>query len=155
MDHDGKVRPAAQSDAFRQTCRDTINFTVNSQIDECADGSLNKCDPNAVCTDTQEGYECACNAGFLGTGFMRDFEPKAGCTADPSVPKTSEELSLLSVFNLVNFKHSPVTMVMLSKCRSPCPRACHPTRSCPIWPTGVMTETETTSQAGTHGFPRK
>lgn len=82
------VRPPAQTEAFRQTCRDTIDIVVNNDVDECADDNLNNCDPNATCTNTVEGYKCACNAGFLGQGFMREFEPKAGCTDDPSVPKT-------------------------------------------------------------------
>ena len=36
-------------------------------IDECTDGS-NNCDINAECTNVDGGFECACNAGFTGSG---------------------------------------------------------------------------------------
>ena len=37
--------------------------------DECADGS-DLCDPNATCTNEVPGYDCDCNAGWVGTGLV-------------------------------------------------------------------------------------
>ena len=79
---------ARATKAFRQTCRDTIDIIVNNDNDECTDSSLNICDPNSTCTNTQTSYKCTCNSGFLGTGIMRQFEPKDGCTS--SGPQTSK-----------------------------------------------------------------
>ena len=39
-----------------------------SDIDECADSSLNNCDSNADCTNTVGSFTCACNSGFSGNG---------------------------------------------------------------------------------------
>ena len=36
--------------------------------DECA-LDTDDCDANAVCTDTDGSYECACNDGYSGDGF--------------------------------------------------------------------------------------
>jgi len=36
-------------------------------LDECAAGTDN-CDANAICTDTNSGFSCACKAGFTGSG---------------------------------------------------------------------------------------
>jgi hypothetical protein len=41
---------------------------MTTAIDECA-FSLDSCDANAVCTDTEENYTCACGSGFSGDGF--------------------------------------------------------------------------------------
>ena len=41
---------------------------VCENVDECAAGAPNNCDPNATCTDTPGGYACTCNAGFEGDG---------------------------------------------------------------------------------------
>ena len=32
-------------------------------LDECADG-VHECDKNAVCKNTEDGYECECETGF-------------------------------------------------------------------------------------------
>ncbi len=45
-------------------------------IDECADASLNDCDANASCADTDGSFTCTCNSGFSGDGTT--------CTADPA-----------------------------------------------------------------------
>ncbi|MDA3865041.1 MAG: fibrinogen-like YCDxxxxGGGW domain-containing protein [Deltaproteobacteria bacterium] len=36
-------------------------------IDECAEGT-HDCDPNALCTDRETGYECTCKEGYIGDG---------------------------------------------------------------------------------------
>ena len=35
-------------------------------IDECFDGLDELCDENAICTNTDGGYECSCPDGFTG-----------------------------------------------------------------------------------------
>lgn len=40
---------------------------ICSEIDECATGRHN-CHHFAECTNTQDGYKCACKEGFLGDG---------------------------------------------------------------------------------------
>ncbi|KAM5151661.1 uncharacterized protein ACMZJ9_009898 [Mantella aurantiaca] len=37
-------------------------------IDECADSSLNSCDPAAICTNNIESYTCTCPYGYYGDG---------------------------------------------------------------------------------------
>lgn len=43
---------------------------VCEEVDECADPDLNKCDENAECTNQPGFYECDCNEGFTGNGFL-------------------------------------------------------------------------------------
>lgn len=40
-----------------------------TDIDECAEGVDNDCDPNAVCANTDGSYECTCGSGYDGDGF--------------------------------------------------------------------------------------
>ena len=48
----------------------TIPFhTLYTDINECDMGSAN-CDGNAACNDTDGSYECFCNTGFSGDGFV-------------------------------------------------------------------------------------
>lgn len=37
-------------------------------VDECAEGT-HRCDVNAVCTNTQDSYECYCYDGYQGDGY--------------------------------------------------------------------------------------
>ena len=62
-----------------------ISFVVTSlkqhvhtrtDVDECATNKDN-CDANAVCTDTKDGFTCACKTGFSGNGT------KCTAMADP------------------------------------------------------------------------
>ena len=46
-------------------CRPTL-----SDIDECASADANKCDANAMCTNTEGSYVCRCVKGFQGDGYM-------------------------------------------------------------------------------------
>ena len=39
-----------------------------TNIDECADASLNNCSDNATCTDADGSFGCVCNAGYDGDG---------------------------------------------------------------------------------------
>ena len=36
-----------------------------TNIDECADASLNNCDANASCTDDAGSFSCVCDAGYM------------------------------------------------------------------------------------------
>ena len=38
-------------------------------MNECSSPSLNDCDANAACTDTEGSYTCACLDGFEGDGL--------------------------------------------------------------------------------------
>ena len=41
---------------------------ITLDIDECAESNLNNCDTDATCTNTEGGYQCACNIGYAGDG---------------------------------------------------------------------------------------
>ena len=43
-----------------------------SDINECLDPNLNKCDKNAKCSDIDQSYECECKNGFRGNGKLRE-----------------------------------------------------------------------------------
>ena len=46
-------------------------FTATfSDIDECADVTLNNCDTDATCTNTEGSYQCVCNDGYSGNGTV-------------------------------------------------------------------------------------
>ena len=38
-------------------------------IDECQNETLNNCDDNAGCFDTDGGFNCTCRVGYFGTGI--------------------------------------------------------------------------------------
>ena len=44
-----------------------VYFTTD--IDECANDTLNNCSPNATCTNTNGSYTCICVNGYTGNGF--------------------------------------------------------------------------------------
>ena len=50
--------------------RNALNLQnyISSDVDECSDSSLNKCQENATCTNTIGGYTCTCNNGLEGNG---------------------------------------------------------------------------------------
>ncbi|CBY36829.1 unnamed protein product, partial [Oikopleura dioica] len=61
---------AAGADVSTLRVTEVISETLSvTNINEC-ESALHKCDPNASCTDTEGGYECACNDGFTGNGFV-------------------------------------------------------------------------------------
>jgi len=41
-------------------------------VDECLLGTA-KCAQNAICTDTERAYTCACNNGYVGNGYVTGF----------------------------------------------------------------------------------
>ena len=51
-----------------------------ADIDECASPSLNSCAPSATCTNTPGAYNCSCNAGFKGDGFVHGSRCTASAT---------------------------------------------------------------------------
>ena len=46
-------------------CKELFNLSID--IDECAKPS-GVCDVNAVCKNTQGGYNCTCKHGYTGDG---------------------------------------------------------------------------------------
>ena len=50
-------------------CLACISFlSAYIDIDECSNSTLNICDPNANCTNTDGGYMCMCLDGYMGDG---------------------------------------------------------------------------------------
>ena len=52
----------------RRCVKLSTNPTVIPAIDECS-SNAHTCDENALCTDTETSYTCACAAGYNGDGF--------------------------------------------------------------------------------------
>lgn len=52
-----------------------------ADINECSDGMLNKCHPQAKCINMQGSYKCRCKHGYLGNGF----ECHKWFSSDPNV----------------------------------------------------------------------
>ena len=48
-------------------CLLTRNF---SDVDECQNDTLNDCDDNADCFDTEGSFTCTCRDGYSGTGVQ-------------------------------------------------------------------------------------
>ena len=46
-----------------------IHVTSSSDINECL-LDIHECDVNATCNNTIGNYECQCNTGFEGDGFI-------------------------------------------------------------------------------------
>ena len=45
------------------------NLSIYTDINECQE-NLHSCDINALCTNTEGGYNCTCNEGYSGEGFI-------------------------------------------------------------------------------------
>ncbi|XP_030849570.1 uncharacterized protein LOC115927613 [Strongylocentrotus purpuratus] len=66
-------------------------------IDECTSGK-DSCDPNAQCDNTEGGYECECNDGFVGNGksctAITCDKPEEGTNTEavPSGPRDRDEV---------------------------------------------------------------
>ena len=41
-----------------------------SDVDECQNDTLNNCDDNADCIDTEGSFNCTCRVGYTGTGVQ-------------------------------------------------------------------------------------
>ena len=46
-----------------------LDFLNTLDQDECQDASLNDCNENANCTNTEGSYDCTCKEDFFGDGF--------------------------------------------------------------------------------------
>ncbi|CAJ0578738.1 unnamed protein product, partial [Mesorhabditis spiculigera] len=56
-------------------------------VNECSSPSLNNCDRNAICIDTQESYTCLCKAGFQDMDEFRN--PGRLCKPNPQNDRCS------------------------------------------------------------------
>ena len=41
-----------------------------SDVDECQNDTLNNCDDNADCFDTEGSFNCTCREGYTGSGVQ-------------------------------------------------------------------------------------
>jgi len=48
-----------------------LNCSASStDVNECADDTLNACHQHAACTNTDGSYNCTCNQGYSGNGYI-------------------------------------------------------------------------------------
>ena len=69
------------------------SFDFLSDIDECANATLNDCHVNATCANNNGSYDCACDTGYTGDGISCSGRFKILCSDDAWY-----------VFNLENLK---------------------------------------------------
>jgi hypothetical protein len=70
------------SRVYRLRCTNTQGTgaaVASVNIDECA-ANTDDCQANATCTDTADGYTCACNSGFTGNGDVCSAQVACGVT---------------------------------------------------------------------------
>ena len=80
-----------------------------ADIDECASPSLNSCASNATCTNTPGAYNCSCNAGFKGDGFVKG----SRCTASATLtPATNSNVAIIA--GRIAHQQSTVTFNLIS-----------------------------------------
>lgn len=59
----------------------TLKVRKCQDINECLDGKLNRCDPQAKCINLRGSYKCRCRRGYLGNGL----ECHQWFSSDPNV----------------------------------------------------------------------
>ncbi|HEY5946737.1 MAG TPA: hypothetical protein VIV40_14640, partial [Kofleriaceae bacterium] len=72
----------AQARTFRLRCQNTQGVStrdVSVAVNECTGGTAD-CGPNTTCTDTPEGYTCACAAGYSASGDACGAQVACGTT---------------------------------------------------------------------------
>ena len=52
----------------------TVSVMFWVDINECSAGT-DMCASNSTCTNTEGGYNCSCDTGYHGDGFMCNSEP--------------------------------------------------------------------------------
>ncbi|CAL1543656.1 unnamed protein product [Lymnaea stagnalis] len=57
--------------------------TTCEDVNECADSTLNSCDPNARCENLDGSYRCICDRGYRGDGFQCIPVGECSCFGDP------------------------------------------------------------------------
>ena len=45
-----------------------VSLMLCADINECEEGIVNDCHPDADCTNTEGSYKCKCQSGFTGSG---------------------------------------------------------------------------------------
>ena len=55
---------------YVHVCCILIIIVYISDVDECQNGTLNNCDDNADCFDTEGSFNCTCREGYTGTGVQ-------------------------------------------------------------------------------------
>ena len=53
----------------KQSFKSKLKSIMTSDIDECADETLNICGENTICENVPETYNCWCLDGYMGDAF--------------------------------------------------------------------------------------
>ncbi|KJH49047.1 calcium binding EGF domain protein [Dictyocaulus viviparus] len=56
-----------------------LNADLHELIDECANSTVNDCDPNASCVDNPLSYECLCRDGYFDVSIDPVKKPGRKC----------------------------------------------------------------------------
>ena len=97
-----------------------LNSLPFSDIDECADDSLNDCHENATCVDNDGSYECHCPDGFIGDGRtcspLAKMFPYGPSNGDSQLNVTlDDKAKMIEVPQGIMFKDEKITSWFVSR----------------------------------------
>lgn len=89
------LQPCSPERSYRFSSSSSMTFTVlPALLNECADKSLNDCDPSATCMDNPLSYECLCRENFLDVSPDPVKKPGRKCMKRKSRPSFTLALPL-------------------------------------------------------------